>query len=119
MIRDDEKDIDYLRDLNLWRWECQSKLQETIAHMVRPTTDMNQVDLPILLFILGFPGWLHDPEKESGDAITVAPECSGVLVFSPDVAPQKIKVKIQISQVGGKEEKNVEAGLIADASNGI
>jgi len=56
------KDDSCNREEDLWRWECLSKLQDTIANM-----DMNEEDLYlpgsielILLFILGLPGDLME-----------------------------------------------------------
>lgn len=87
--------------------------------------DMKEVNLPssielILLFILGFPG-SSTKRYKSLPAIAVETELvEPVLLlsieFSSHLAPQDIKVRIQIFEDSGRQEKHVELELITGPS---
>lgn len=99
----------------------QSKLQEAIADM-----DLNEVDLPgpielILLFLLGLPGRPDIRNQSHRGELAMASEDSEKnlkqsLDYIPGLAPQAIKVQINISRVEGKKENKVEVGLWAAPS---
>jgi len=106
--------------LGLWRWECQSKLQEAIAiiYMDKSKLPSSSYQIPrsielILLFILGLPGRLTKRDNPEG----LEPEGFSIqtLEFIPDLAPQNITVGVEIFGVEGYREKDVTIRLNAGA----
>jgi len=107
--------------VELWRWECQSKLQETIAGM-----DTTEVNLPscielILLFILGLPGGMRRTGTVSSPQISERGRSGLInsLEFHPSIAPQNVKVRVQIFEIEGKKDNNVEIDLVSGASDTV
>jgi len=127
-----------IAEKNMWRWICQSKLQNEISQMVKGDVNLpDSVEL-ILLFVLAFPGEIYEinnseqvdeimEENEDGTSasklnprVTLKIEepvtTMTQLEFNAVICPEDIRVQIKICSNKNNGKNTIHMRLLSDSA---